>query len=445
MALSMFHEAHPDTALEMSVTRRPYSFRGGTPGETATWKWRKGLSVYMGDQVHSQLVQSGLLTDAQAALLHTDPRRAFADPQVAAALHAVSQHTGRPVVADMSEVIRAHERGDDFGWARGRPVSAFDHFAGRRATEGLGALGETCDIRFRFDVDFGWHPVDSQRALIWAGQHGKQEAFVDAMARRHFEEAKSVHSRATLLDAAQEVGLSPDELSAFLASDEESTQAVWRSYRDTVGKHGIHSIPYFVLNGRHTNGGPFRDGSGACHTVRGSASPQEFLAIFERILSEQSRWKELPGPRHQGLQARRKLGTEATSAPPAAVAPPAVKAAAGAMKAGFMVAARPTPKSAAAAIPATAAALIGVRVTLHSLRSKPTLNERHGVCERFDAASGRCVVRLDGTSAPMLLKHDNLRRALDAVPIVAAPSSEQDCRQGDGHNDDDDALAIYGF
>ena len=52
-------------------------------------------------------------------------------------------------MADAAEVIRAHERGDDFGWARGRPVSAFDHFAGQRATEGLGQLGDDLAVAAR--------------------------------------------------------------------------------------------------------------------------------------------------------------------------------------------------------------------------------------------------------------------------------------------------------
>ena len=435
----MFHGQHPDVALELRVTRRPYSFRGGEPAETGTWRWRKGLSAYVGDQVHSQLIGSGLVAPAQAALLHTDPKRAFADPQIVGALRAIARHTGRSMIedpAEIAEIVRAHERGDDFGWARGRQISAFDHFAGARATAALRQLGDTCGIRFRFDVAFGWHPIESQRALIWAAQYGKQEDLVDAIARRHFEEAQSVHDPSTLLDAAREIGLSADELSAFLAS-EAGTQQVWQSYRDTVGKHAIHSIPYFVFNGPATNGGPFRDGSSLCHTVNGSASPADFLAIFESILAEAR-----PPP-------TRELGRRAAAPPTAAAA--AVKASAGSMKAGFMKATQPAPKQpSAATIPAAAAALIGVRVAVHGLKSKPELNGRHGVCERVDSATGRCVVRLDRVEAPMLIKPSNLRCASEATPLAAQPASTRGAGNHDGggdddDDDDDDALAMYGF
>jgi len=282
-----FHAAHADVGVELEVARRPYSFHGGTPAERNTWKWRTGLSVYCGDQIVNQLVPAGLLTPEQGQLLRTDPPAALSDPKVRTAIQLLAQHTGQPA-PDFERIVELHRRGRDFGWARGRKVSAFDHVCGERAVAGLSQLGKSGrakPIGFRFDVDFAWHPVESQRSLIWAGRQGKQEELVDVLARKHFEEATSVNHRATLLDAAKEVGLDADALAAFLDTDEEEA-AVWRSYRDTTEKHDIHSIPYFVFNGVGSNGGPFRGNGSGGHTVRGSASVDEYFAIFERLLEE---------------------------------------------------------------------------------------------------------------------------------------------------------------
>mmetsp|Transcript_30902 Transcript_30902/g.51159 ORF Transcript_30902/g.51159 Transcript_30902/m.51159 type:complete len:289 (+) Transcript_30902:430-1296(+) len=230
---------------------------------------------------------AGLITPEQAELIKADPRAAFSNPKVASAIAMVAQHSGLPS-PDFGKIVQMHESGTDFGWARGRKVSAFDHVCGERAVEGLtklGLSGRAMAIKFRFDVDFSWHPVESQRSLIWAGKFGKQEELVDVLARKHFEEGRSVNHRSTLLAAAKEVDLDLDALVAFLDTDEEEA-AVWQSYTDTTNKHGIHSIPYFVFNAENSNGGPFRGNGSGGHIVRGSSNVDEFYSIFELILAE---------------------------------------------------------------------------------------------------------------------------------------------------------------
>merc|ERR1712079_616553 len=68
---------------------------------------------------------------------------------------------------------------------------------------------------------------------------------------------------------------------------------VWKSYGDTIRKHGIQMIPLFVFNGPLTNGGPFRDGSGSATIIQGSANPGEFLQALEEVLVR-SRVKSRP-------------------------------------------------------------------------------------------------------------------------------------------------------
>jgi TPR repeat protein len=51
---------------------------------------------------------------------------------------------------------------------------------------------------------------------------------------------------------------------------------------------------------------------------------------------------------------------------------------------------------------------IGTRVELRGLKGKPELNGQRGVVVSFDAASGRCKVKLEDGGGPFKLKAENL-------------------------------------
>lgn len=144
-------------------------------------------------------------------------------------------------------------------------------------------LGRRAGIELDYNVKTNWQPVDSQRLMMWARTFGKAEAYMSALARRHFEERKSASHRATLLEAAEEAGLDVVAARQFLDTDEFRAD-VWKSYGDTIKKKRIHAIPYFVFNSPLTNGGLFRSGPGKAVVVNGSADEEQFLEIFESML-----------------------------------------------------------------------------------------------------------------------------------------------------------------
>jgi predicted DsbA family dithiol-disulfide isomerase len=166
-------------------------------------------------------------------------------------------------------------------------LGELDVIAGDHLKAGLGQLGQSVDIAFNFDVYFRWYPVDSQRVLLYAAKLGAQEAYADALARRHFTQGKASGEQSTILEAAVEVGLDPEDVKALLASDKYYND-VWRSYEDTVGKYNIHSIPFFTFNGPKTAGGKFgKDGMNRGElTVNGSGNVNQFLSVFEHIKDE---------------------------------------------------------------------------------------------------------------------------------------------------------------
>mmetsp|Transcript_52310 Transcript_52310/g.122694 ORF Transcript_52310/g.122694 Transcript_52310/m.122694 type:complete len:177 (-) Transcript_52310:319-849(-) len=161
----------------------------------------------------------------------------------------------------------------------------------------LSAQAAEADIKFRFDQKTNWHPIESQRTLLWASRLGKAEEYIDRLNYRHFELGESASARSTVLAACKDVGLDADTVEQFLNTD-ELTDAVWKSYGDTIRKHNIHSIPFFVFSVPELNlvGGPFRGGGperghrggqsraeGEPWIVNGSMSSDYFLRLFNDI------------------------------------------------------------------------------------------------------------------------------------------------------------------
>jgi len=168
------------------------------------------------------------------------------------------------------------------GYMGGDPV--------RRAHAEAGMLqqGAAAGIRFDYNVVAQWQPVESQRLLLWAGRFGRQEEFMSALNKRHFEQRQSASKRETLLAAGEEVGLDRAAASAFLDTDELEAQ-VWRSYGETIRDKAIHSIPLFALSVPAIDavGGPFRSpGRDEAYVVRGSMDDAYFLELFCVILRD---------------------------------------------------------------------------------------------------------------------------------------------------------------
>ena len=159
------------------------------------------------------------------------------------------------------------------------------HAARRQAEEGMRAQGAEAGIAFDYGVKAQWQPVDSQRLLLRAGRFGLQEEFMSNLNHRHFEQRQSASSRATLLDAAEAVGLDRARADAFLDTD-ELADVVWHWYGATIREKKIHSIPLFSFSVPSIDaiGGPFREsGADEAYVVRGSMDTPYFAELLEVI------------------------------------------------------------------------------------------------------------------------------------------------------------------
>jgi len=104
--------------------------------------------------------------------------------------------------------------------------------ASRMLDELGAAAGIAFDIRVKGAHDRENFYVDSQRLVLWAGHFGKQEELMSELNALHFSRAQSAGERATLVKAAETVGLDAAETAAFLDGD-ELADAVWESYKST--------------------------------------------------------------------------------------------------------------------------------------------------------------------------------------------------------------------
>lgn len=147
-------------------------------------------------------------------------------------------------------------------------------------------LGLKAGIKLDYNVQTNWQPVKSQRLMLWASRYGKQELYMDVLAKKHFENRTSASHTDTLLRVAEEVGLDVAAARQFLATD-ELEDVVWASYRSTIHEKGIHAIPFFVFNTNNTDGGPFRSGKGDATIVRGSGDIATFREMFESMLRKE--------------------------------------------------------------------------------------------------------------------------------------------------------------
>eukprot|EP00930_Biecheleria_cincta_P050687 TRINITY_DN35877_c0_g1_i1.p1 TRINITY_DN35877_c0_g1~~TRINITY_DN35877_c0_g1_i1.p1 ORF type:complete len:186 (-),score=32.70 TRINITY_DN35877_c0_g1_i1:263-820(-) len=99
---------------------------------------------------------------------------------------------------------------------------------------------------------------DSHRLISLAAKQGLQDQIVEELFQNYFEQEKCISDHEVLLAAAQKVGLTG--AAELLESDAESAE-VNADLQKYQRNRGIHSVPHFLIQDRHTISGAY--GSGA--------------------------------------------------------------------------------------------------------------------------------------------------------------------------------------
>ena len=117
----------------------------------------------------------------------------------------------------------------------------------RRLEEQVAAAGSSEQISFAFEKIHTTPNTFLAHRLIWfAGQHGCQDAIVDALFKGYFEHGADIGSAAVLTGIAASAAL---EAERFLASEQGLAEV--KTEEAAAHRLGIRAVPYFVLNNRY--------------------------------------------------------------------------------------------------------------------------------------------------------------------------------------------------
>lgn len=113
---------------------------------------------------------------------------------------------------------------------------------------------------------------DAHRVLHLARDRGRQDALKERFLRGYLSEGRNIGDHDTLRSLATEAGLSEDEVSTTLATDQYAREV--RSDEAEASALGIHGVPFFVLDNRYA--------------IEGAQPADSILNALERA------WSELP-------------------------------------------------------------------------------------------------------------------------------------------------------
>ena len=153
-----------------------------------------------------------------------------------------------------------------------------------RVAEIFGAIEEAGDaegIRFVFErIARTPNTVNSHRLIEFAGQRGAQDAVVEALFRRYFEQGEDIGDCAVLEAAGVDGGLDEDEVRRFL-SGTEGAEFVRRE-SEAASRMGISGVPCFIFEGKYA--------------VSGAQPPDVFERVFELAATARSETAADPPP-----------------------------------------------------------------------------------------------------------------------------------------------------
>jgi|SRR3954447_26206917 predicted DsbA family dithiol-disulfide isomerase len=133
---------------------------------------------------------------------------------------------------------RAEYRAWKFGSAE--KAAALD----QRITEAAAGVG----LEFRTDLMKRTpNTIDAHRLIWFAGQHGDQNAAMEAVFKAYFVEGRDIGDAAVLADCAAEAGLPRQEVVAFLAGD--LAEPEMRAADQAAREAGVNGVPSFFLDG----------------------------------------------------------------------------------------------------------------------------------------------------------------------------------------------------
>ncbi|MEM1385885.1 MAG: DsbA family oxidoreductase [Pseudomonadota bacterium] len=116
--------------------------------------------------------------------------------------------------------------------------------------------------------------MDAHRLIRWASASGDQQAVVDDLFRRYFEESEDISDPDVLCDVAEQAGMERDVVARLLEgeADREALQEEDRAAREM----GVTGVPTFVISRRYV--------------LQGAQETETWLKVISEI------WEQLDNP-----------------------------------------------------------------------------------------------------------------------------------------------------
>lgn len=109
--------------------------------------------------------------------------------------------------------------------------------------------GRVLGLEYRFDkIERQPYVIDAHRLIRFAERYHADDPVVEALFQAYFVEGKDISRHELLLDIATQAGMPADQVSAYLASEED---VEWVKEEAAKARtRGIETVPFLVLNGR---------------------------------------------------------------------------------------------------------------------------------------------------------------------------------------------------
>jgi len=132
------------------------------------------------------------------------------------------------------------------------------------------AVGKEEGIHFDFErVERTPNTLDAHRLILLAGQHGIQDAVVEALFLAYFTEGRDISNQQTLIDVVAEAGMDRERAETTLNSD-KGMDAI-KEAGEQAWQFRVDGVPFFIINSEIT--------------LSGAQSPEVFVAAFKQVIS----------------------------------------------------------------------------------------------------------------------------------------------------------------
>jgi len=119
----------------------------------------------------------------------------------------------------------------------------------REVSQVIKDAAQDAGIALAFDkITRSPNTFDSHRLIRWGASAGVQDALVECLFRRYFEDGEDIGDRKVLVDAAQEVGMD-HELVAYLLLHDKDAELVANEAQQ-AREMGISGVPTFLFEGK---------------------------------------------------------------------------------------------------------------------------------------------------------------------------------------------------